>query len=523
MKRKSLRPQTASVPSLQPKPWSKRRWNLTAIILLLIITIPWWQAVRLPFIHMDDALYLSDNPDMHSKPGEPGGLNFTTFLHSFTTIRGAAWMPMTWISLLVDRRFFGVSPVGFHATNVALHIANAILLYFFLSTLTRSRARSLAAAALFAMHPLRVESVAWVAERKDVLFTFFGLLALIAYVRFAAGTRHRWAWFTASCFLYALSLMSKIMLITLPALLLLLDYWPLQRLSAQTWKRRLLEKLPFLAMAIAAYAVTSFAIRQENAVLNLLTPLQRFQNAFLSYAFYLRDQFYFNDLSVYYPIGGSINTGAFFGSILLMIAISIAVIMLWRKIPSLGAPLCLGWFWFAGTLVPVIGFIIVGSQARADRFTYFPAIGLLIAFVWPWPASWFKTAFARLAATLTVSSAVVYLSVYMTLRLLLWRDPLALYIDGLLHTTPQNAMLNTLAGNAIAGTGDPNNAIPFFNQAIAASPQYADAHFSLGLVLDTTGRHQEALHEFQIAHQLMPAVERYKSAYEKALARPQNP
>jgi tetratricopeptide (TPR) repeat protein len=499
----SPRVQSSSVPLGAPAPWLER---YAPFLLILAVTLPWWIAVGFPFIHIDDPRYVSQNGVVLS------GLNRASIPWALTTWMGDFWLPMTWLSLLLDATLFGRGPAGFHATNVALHVASAMLVFAVLRELTASRGRSLLVALLFAMHPLRVESVAWVTERKDVLSALFGLLAMLAYVRFVRTSQ--WWRYILACGCFALSLMSKPMLVTLPFLLLLLDFWPLDRIRRQTIARIVLEKIPFLILA-AAISVLTYHIQSTRGVIRSEDPLLfRLQNAALSLALYLRNTFYFGDLSVYYPKLKTIPPEQSVGAILLIAAITISLAWLaWKKAKA--RPLLVGWLWFCGTLVPTLGILQSGEQSRADRFTYFPAIGLLLALVWAWPAQWLAAPDTRsrnaLAAVL-----VAVVAVSMTVRLLLWQDPLQLYLDGLAHTH-DNWYLETMAGQAFRERRMLPEALAHFTREAELSPFPGPAWNNVGSVLAQMGRLPEAVAAFRKAHELDPHDELFASNYNRSL------
>jgi hypothetical protein len=474
------------------------------VALLLVVTLPWWRALACPFITWDDKIYITQNPLVLA------GLGPETFRAAFTATTGAFWLPMTWISLALDARLFGTGPLGFHLTNVMLHIANTLLVYAFWRTATGARARSLAVAALFSMHPLRVESVAWVTERKDVLFAFFGLLALLAYVRYVrAAGRARFGWMAAACLLHLLSLMSKPMLVTLPALLLVLDGWPFGRWPQTSRIREAallaLEKVPLVVIS-AAVGVTNFAIQQHAGALVQFknAPLSlRAGNALMSYAYYLRDSFYFEGLSFFYPFQPPTTAGVMLAAVVVAIPVAAAV-LLGRRRPREGAPFAVGMAWFFLTLFPTIGLIQSGLQSRADRFTYWPAIGLSVVLVWVWPTEWFRTLRARQLAAAVVAAAVLVLTINTWARLLLWTYPLSLYVDGM-QRTENNGVLAFLAGEALENEDRFAEAEALYRKAVADMPQFTDAHLNLGSLLVQRNREDEGWAEIAIARALKPS------------------
>ena len=358
--------------------------------LLAVLTLAaYWSVARCDFLNFDDPTYVTDNLVVKH------GLTWRGVVWAFTRVHGSNWHPLTWLSHMADCQLFGVHPAGHHLVNLALHLANCFLLFGLLRRLTRAVWPSALVAALFALHPLHVESVAWVAERKDVLSAFFGLLSLGAYAGYAEvqslkskvqsqgtrNTQHAPRYYVLSLFLFALGLMSKPMLVTLPFVLLLLDYWPLQRfaLSASCLpilRRLFLEKLPFFALAALSCAITFWAQRHGGAVMSAeaFPAGTRVANAALSYWWYLQKMLWPVRLAIFYPHTHPQLTGLAWAALIALMMVTVAAVV-FRKHPYLAV----GWLWFTGTLVPVIGLVQVGTQGMADRYSYLPSIGLLIA------------------------------------------------------------------------------------------------------------------------------------------------
>jgi hypothetical protein len=487
------------IPALARRRPSPLLRGLAAIALLLVVTLPWWITLKAPLILLDDPGYITENPDVMS------GLTGHSLAAAFHSTRAAFYLPVTWLSLALDVTLFHGHTWGFHITNVILHIANAILLMFFLWRATGSLGRSLLVAALFAMHPLRVESVAWVTERKDVLATFFGLLAMLSYQRFVRSRRWppRVAWYGAVCALFSLSLLSKPMLVPLPFLLLLLDIWPFRRWAPGLGRPRLvkllLEKLPLLALS-ATIVVVNLRIQSAYHAIGGEPLGRRLGNAILSYGLYLRDQFYFQDLAVFYPYHAPPPDQVLLAAVVLLAISAAAVAYRWKS-PGRGAAILLGWLWFIGMLVPNIGLVQSGSQMRADRFTYFPSIGIFVMLAWCWPRAWLR-ARPKMAA-LTGAGCVLVVTIYTTIRIFLWNDPLQLYLDTLAHTGA-NPTMEYVMGRALQYAGAYPPAEEHYKQAIALQRGFADAHDALGATYVLQHRLREAEREFSIAHALAP-------------------
>ena len=499
----------SSQPTLAPAKFSPRQWDRLSIACLLIATLPWWLALYCPWTQIDDPEYVTSNPDVLS------GLSRHTFITAFTGTLGKFWIPLTSLSLKLDATLFGPGPMGFHATNILLHIANTILLYFFLRRATGKPVRSLLVAALFSMHPLRVESVAWVTERKDVLSGFFGLLALLAYIhyaRLAPHPKHRRIAYLLMCGFYLLSLLAKSILVTFPFILLLIDFWPLQRWKQTPWPKLLLEKAPVFLLAAAVSAITVLILSHDEllARADLLPLSSRLANAAISYLLYLRDTFDFRDLALFYPTLQTFPAPQVAGGLLLLLGVTAGAFLLCWRNPDIGRPALIGWLWFVGTLVPNIGLVQSGMQSRADRFTYFPSIGLFIALVWCWPEKWFTTNRAKLYASIVGVGSVIVLTVFTTFRLLLWQDPLQLYLDGLAHTQ-NNAVLEFTVGNYLDSGNNPGPAIDYYTRAINHVPRYAPAHFNLSAALVKAGQLKDALLHAHVALRLDPHNSLYQT------------
>ncbi|HMD53395.1 MAG TPA: hypothetical protein VKJ65_02460, partial [Phycisphaerae bacterium] len=310
------------------------------------------------------------------------GLTWSNIVWAFGHADKANWYPLTWISHMMDFDTFESEPFGHHLTNVLLHAANGILLFLVLKRMTGALWRSFIVATLFALHPLRVESVAWISERKDVLSAFFGLAALWTYVRYIEETKNQngrvkyFYWLTLLFF--ACSLMSKAMLVTFPFVLLLLDFWPLQRLDVSSIRRLLLEKIPFLLLVLPV-SIVAFIAQKNGRELVLNLPWSfRIETVFINYLRYVLKMFWPSDLSVLYPWPDSWPLIELLAAVVFVFGISIAVLILRRSHPYL----LVGWFWYLGTLVPVIGLIPLGGQSMANHYSYFPMIGILVALIW---------------------------------------------------------------------------------------------------------------------------------------------
>ena len=379
----------ATKTGLRPSPLTRFAVPAVCIFLLLAVAVVFGPTIRHEFVNYDDDDYVYENPQVARGFTAPG------IVWAFTHFHSGNWHPLTWLSHMVDCQLYGLDhPGGHHLTNVLLHAASCLVLFVVLRQMTGDLWPSAFVASLFAIHPLHVESVAWVAERKDVLSGLFFMLTLAAYVSYARRPFSLLRYLLTTA-LFALGLMAKPMLVTLPFVLLLLDYWPLGRIGATSQpvsresrlpqqsspalRRVLLEKLPWLAMAAASCAATFLAQGTSVVVVQRLPLLTRIDNALVSYAAYLGQFFYPAGLAALYPHPqSSLPIWKIVAAVLLLLGVSLAALACRRKCPYL----LVGWLWYLGMLVPVIGLVQVGSQAMADRYTYLTQIGLYIALAW---------------------------------------------------------------------------------------------------------------------------------------------
>jgi len=464
-----------------------------------------WPVVHCEFILLDDPDYFFGNAHILT------GLTPANISWAFTTGFAANWHPLTWLSLMLDLQLFGAGPFGPHFVNLVLHALNTVLLFCLLRKLTDATWKSAFVAALFALHPLHVESIAWVAERKDVLSAFFGFLSLWAYARFAqerpSPSRPRFLIldYSAALLFYALSLMSKPMLVTLPGILLLLDYWPLQRFKASDrrsgWTKLALEKVPFLILSILSSVVT-FAVQQKGgmvAALDKFSVWERVGNAFVSYARYLGKTFWPERLANPYPHPGTWPESLVLFSVALFIVLCVAAVVLIRRYPF-GF---VGWFWFAGTLVPTIGLVQVGGASMADRYTYLPLIGGFIVLAWVlggiaarWRGS--QPAVAALAAMM-----ILFCAWQTRLQVGYWHDTQALFVHAVAVTKNDCAASNSL-GVWLASHAQPALSLECFNEAHRIEPDNATVLYNLGNCLAKSGQKDGAIDCYRRALQLAP-------------------
>jgi len=519
------------------------RPRIVCVLLALVTLLVYLPVRHYAFVNFDDPDYVTENPMVQA------GLTWSGFQWAFTTWHASNWHPLTWLSHMVDCQLFGLNAGGHHLVNVLFHATNAVLLFLLLLRLTSALWQSAFIAALFAWHPLHVESVAWVAERKDVLSAFFGLLTLMAYVCYAQGvTSGMWQvtrtnsirsrvtcpasrYYSLALLFFALGLMAKPMLVTLPFVFLLLDYWPLRRVTGDGWQvtgdkksvgklstlnctpnafgaqlSTILEKWPFFALAAASCVVTFVAQKRGEAVVSLGGyPLSsRIANAAVAYVKYLFNSVYPVNLAVIYPLpiyslpkeNPWVQVA---GAIIVLAMISWVIWRARRQRPYL----LTGWLWYLGMLVPVVGLVQVGSQAMADRFTYLPLIGVFIGVVFGLGDLAKKL---RLEPMVMASVAGVVLAgcLFATARQLrFWRDSETLF-EHTLAVTKDNPIAQSNLGTALSEAGQPQEAAEHFGEALRLNPGYAPAHYNLGVALTQTGHLQEAMEHFREALRLNP-------------------
>lgn len=445
---------------------------------------------RHEFVHYDDQVYVTENPHVLA------GLSASGLAWAFRTGEASNWHPLTWLSHMLDVQLYGSRAPGHLATNVALHAASVVLLFLLLASATGATGRSAAVAGLFALHPLHVESVAWVAERKDVLSTALGLVALAGWIRWARDPSPlRYATVVVA---FALGLMAKPMLVSLPFLLLLVDVWPLGRRGPVT--RRVTEKLPLFALAAASCAVTFLVQRAGGTVASLerLPAGERAANAAVSYARYLGKTFWPVDLAVTYPLRPW-SAAAVGAALLLLAALSALAFTERRRRPWLGV----GWFWFAGALVPVIGLVQVGRQSMADRYTYWPHIGLFIALVWGGSELLQRARAPRWLELGLIGAALAACGVLTFRQAGVWHDGVTLFAQAV-RVAPESADAQYNLGLAYSRRGDDARAVEPLLAANRLRPQDARISFRLGNSYQRLGRLDEATQAYEATLRLDP-------------------
>jgi len=466
--------------------------------LIVAVFCVFGQVVHHDFISVDDDYYVYRNPVVMR------GLTWEGIGWAFTHAHAANWHPLTWLSHMLDCQLYGLRAGGHHITNVLLHAANAVLLFLLLRRMTHALWPGAFVAALFALHPLRVESVAWVAERKDVLSGLFFMLTTWAYILYTA--RQSWWRYALVMLCFALGLMSKPMLVTLPFVLLLLDYWPLRRLQRATFPKLILEKLPLLVLVAASCALTIWAQRQVGAIktgAELATPW-RLANAAVSYVVYIVQMVFPHRLAAYYPhYGTQLPLLEVVGAVLLLALVTVAVIFWGRRFTYLPV----GWFWYVGMLVPVIGLVQVGAQAHADRYTYLPQIGLYLVVIFGladlskrWSPS------ARFALALAGAICLVVLAICTWRQTRYWRNSEVLWTRAL-ECNPDSSWIEKVLADVLSDKGRIDEALVHYRRGAEISPNYAGLRLNFGNALYRKSRLAEAQQQLEAALQINPQMD----------------
>ena len=526
-----------------------RRLELMVCLFLIAATIAaYWQVRNHDFVNYDDNRYVTENRRVQA------GLSAEGLVWAFTGFHASNWHPLTWLSHMVDCELYGIKPKGHHLTNLLFHIANSLLLFLLLRRVTGALWRSAFAAALFALHPLHVESVAWVAERKDILSALFWILTTWAYVRYVESPGL--GRYSSVLLLFALGLMAKPMLVTLPFVLLLMDYWPFRRFQFQESgddrksKRNessnnryqrfpvhhlVREKVPLLVVSAASSVVTYLAQQSGGAVASLVSfPLEvRVANALVSYVNYIGKMILPYNLALLYPHPQTVPIWKAAGACVFLLSISALAIRAGSRRPYL----LVGWLWYLGTLVPVIGLVQVGSQAMADRYTYVPLIGLFIMVAWGMADLVTGLRYRKLVFAASAGGVLAALMIGTYWQVHHWHNSITLFQHSLEVTTgnwlahnnlgnalaeqenlekaighyskalriyPDCAMAHNNLGNALREKGEVNEAISHYTKALRIDSKYAEAHNNLGSALADQGRFEEAIRHCSEALQIKP-------------------
>jgi tetratricopeptide (TPR) repeat protein len=500
-------------------------------LLLLVVTITaYGQVVTHDFVSLDDDIYLTENYHVRA------GLTSAGIIWAFSFTDSPYWHPLTWLSHMLDCQLYGVSPGMHHLTNVVLHLANSLLLFLVLYQMTGALWKSFFVAALFALHPLNVESVAWVSERKNLLSTFLGMLTMVFYVHYSKKPGLARYFLVVSVF--ALGLMAKPMLVTLPFVLLLLDYWPLGRFPAPqpegdtrteaahatipvfqktTSVSLILEKVPLLILSVLSSALTSLSVHRSGILISTtLVPMKlRIANAIVSYARYMGKLIWPQGLAVFYPYPSLVPLWQSVGAGLLLAGISFLVIRAWRRLPYL----CIGWLWYLGTLIPASGLVQAGQwPAMADRFTYVPAIGLFVMLAWFIPHMLTKWRYRNIGLLLAAGALLAVLLVLTRAQLHLWSNTISLF-EHTLKVTENNYLAHNNLGNALARQGKLKQARDHYAKALRINPTFPRAYNNLASVLVRQGKSEEAIAYYTKALEIKPNFPKAHNNLANVLAR----
>jgi tetratricopeptide (TPR) repeat protein len=495
--------------SISKETRNKRRWVLIACFFLLLVSSSvYWQVRHFDFINFDDDVYVADNRQVRS------GLTKENLAWSFSfqDKEKTYWHPLTWISHMLDVELYGMDAGRHHHTNALFHTFNTLLLFFLLYRITGALWRSAFVAALFALHPINVESVAWIAQRKNVLSTFFWMLTLLAYTVYQK--RPGIVRYLTVLFVFTLGLLAKPMLVTLPFVLMLLDYWPLKRIGFQPSIREclplafrlVLEKFPlFILSGLSVYF--SMASRKGldlGITLQSIPAMLRIENALVSYLKYIGNLVWPTHLTVFYPYPDKIPMWQALGALVVLMVISVGVVRTLRKYPYL----CVGWLWYLGTLTPVIGFVQVGLWPQmADRWAYVPFIGLFVIISWGGAELLSRWRHKRFWAAIAVSALLTALMVASHIQVGYWANSVTLFSHAL-KITKDKALAKALAHNNLATElierGQYDEAIYHFSQVLKIKNDNAPVHNNLAIALNERGRYDEALYHANTAIKLSP-------------------
>ena len=514
-----------------PTSEANKTMRIVICIFLVVATFAiYWQVQDHEFINYDDNQYVTDNLKIQA------GLTRESVSWAFTTSHHATWFPMTWLSHMLDYQLYGLHPKGHHLTSLFLHIANALILFIVLSRMTGALWQSGFVAVIFALHPFNVESVAWVAQRTNVLSTFFWLLTMWAYIRYVEKPNIKRSGLMVLFF--ALGLMSKPMLVTLPFVLLLMDYWPLRRFKLGQEKgngdipekytdkgpdilRLVREKIPLFLLATGAGIVT-FIVQKSGGALQSMETISlsaRLTNAMVSYLEYLEKTVWPKGFAVFYPHPGN-ALAAWKGILcgLALVGITAIVIKFIRKAPYLAV----GWFWYLGTLVPVIGIVQAGVQAMADRYAYVPLIGIFIIAAWGVPELISKWRYKEKVLSISVGIIIPTLLVTTWWQVNHWKNSITVFKHAIRVTDkkyPGSPVVHNNLGIALVAEGKNEEAISHYKMAIKIKPDYADAYNNLGNALLNKGRTSEAISHYKMAIKFKPGFAAAQKNLETVLLR----
>lgn len=464
-----------------------------SVVLMMLTMAVYWPALHYGHVNLDDPSLVFDN-EMVTQ-----GLTMQSVTWAFE-VSDHDWVPLAYLSWMLDVELWGTDATGFHLTNVMFHVANVIILFLLLKRMTNSLWRSAIVAALFAIHPLQVESVVWIAERRDVLFAFFGLLTIYAYVWYTE--KPGWSRYTAIVIAYACCLMSKQMFVTLPFALLLLDFWPLRRFGQVSAAKLTIEKLPLLALAAVEITILMVVVSSYSPVIQEVQELGfgfRFSHTIVSYGMYFRAIFWPFDLAVYYPLPAHWPAIDVALSALVLMAVTVFALWQWRARPYL----ITGWLWFLGILVPVSGIVAHNFYSHADRYTYVPAIGIFMMFVWGIRSLIEKARSANAVAIALGIVVLLPLAVVSRLQSRHWENSIALW-ERAASVTEKNWYAHKLLARLAINEDRLADGIAHYETAVRFNPNEWRLRNDLGATLVRARQHEKALEQFTIAHEAQP-------------------
>ena len=469
------------------------RQKLIVYIVLTVVTFTvFWQVNQYDFVNFDDQVYITGNSHIQS------GITLDGFRWAFNTRYANLWHPLLWLSFMVDYQLIGLNAGGYHLTNLIMHILSTLLLFWLFNRMTGAIWRSAFVAAVFALHPLHVESVAWIAERKDVLSAFFWMLTLCFYVYYMEKPAIKR--YLLVLFSFVLALMSKPMVITLPLVMILLDYWPLKRFESKKGNLifcQLREKIPFFILSVVLVTITLYASDMPD--IKQFSLGSRIANALVSFVIYLEKTFWPHDMAIFYPFPDQIPIWKAFFASLLIILISAAVISTMKRLPYL----FVGWLWYAITIAPVIGIVQVADYAMADHYHYLPSIGIAVMLAWGIPL-FFPRESTRKKILFPATIAVLAILAVLTWRQCgYWKNSFELW-NHALQVTKDNNVAHINLGVVLIDEGKIDEAIDHYNKAICIAPDYAEAYSNRGLAYKKTGQYQCAIEDFSKAIRLKP-------------------
>ncbi|MCX5849423.1 MAG: tetratricopeptide repeat protein [Deltaproteobacteria bacterium] len=472
---------------------SQSKQKLIVYIVLTIVTFAvFWQVNQYNFINIDDNLYVTQNSHIQS------GITLDGFRWAFCTRYADLWNPLVWLSFMFDYQLFGLNAGGYHVTNLILHILSTLLLFWLFCRMTGAIWKSAFVATLFALHPLHVESVAWIAERKDVLSAFFWILTLCLYVYYTEKQAIRR--YLLVLFFFTCALLSKPMVVTLPVIMILLDYWPLGRFESKKdnlilWQLK--EKIPFFVLSAVFSIITIYAQHDPSGK---VFPLgSRIANSPVSFVTYLEKTFWPHDLAVFYPFSDQLPVWQVLGAILLILVVSATVIAAVKRLPYL----LTGWFWYAITILPVIGIVQIGNHSMADRYTYLPLIGISIILAWGIPHLFPREDMRKNILFPAGIAVLAILSVITWQQCSYWKNDTTLFGHAL-QVTKDNYLAHGSLGPALFKEGKTEEAIDHYNKAIRIMPDYVEPYNNRGAAYAQLGQYQQAIEDYNHAIRIRP-------------------